>query len=162
MIEEASDRKERPGGGGAADHGIAPESCCLSVRAMNVLKELAVELTGEVPPKTGWSPSDELLRGLTARHLATARNCGPQTMREIVDWAEARGISIPSPHHAGKSLSEVWGDLIERASAGRLTKSEITEALEKSIRRRSPRIPVAFQIILLKILSSSYDQWPQP
>ncbi|WGR94441.1 hypothetical protein MTX26_34145 [Bradyrhizobium sp. ISRA443] len=161
MIEETSERKEGPGGGVAADHGTA-EPCGLSVRAMNVLKELAVELRGEVPPKTGWSPSDDLLRALTARHLATARNCGPQTTREIVDWAQARGISIPSPHHTGKSLSVVWGDLIERASAGRLTRSEITEALEKSIRRRSPRIPVAFQIVLLKILSSSYDQWPQP
>ncbi|TEY06009.1 hypothetical protein ELQ12_10075, partial [Campylobacter sp. US25a] len=62
----------------------------------------------------------------------------------------------------GKSLSEIWGGLVARASAGDLTKSEITEALEKSIRRRSPRIPVAFQIVLLKILSSSYDHWPQP
>lgn len=157
MIEEASSQVP-----GSEDGDEALQPCSLSVRAMNVLKELAVELTGEVPPKTGWLPSDGLLRGLTARHLATARNCGPQTTREIVDWAEGRGISIPSPHHAGKSLSEVWGELIERASAGRLTKSEITEALEKSIRRRSPRIPVAFQVVLLKILSSGYDQWPLP
>jgi len=162
MIEETSDRREGPDGGGAAGPSAAPAPCGLSVRALNVLKELAVELTGEAPPKAGWEPPDDLLRGLTARHLATARNCGPQTTREIVDWAEARGISIPLPHHAGKSLSEVWGDLNERASAGRLTRSEITEALEKSIRRRSPRIPVAFQIVLLKILSSSYDQWPSP
>ena len=127
---------------------------------MNVLKELAAELLDEVPQKAGWTPPDELLRRLTARHLATARNCGGRTGREIVDWARSRGITIPSPYHAGKSLSEVWGSLIERASAGRLTKSEIIEALEKSIRRRSPKIPVAFQIVLLKILSSGYDQLP--
>lgn len=61
----------------------------LSVRAQNVLKELAVELTSEQPPKGTWSPSRELLRALTAERLATARNCGPHTMREIVDWAQA-------------------------------------------------------------------------
>jgi len=38
-----------------------------------------------------------------------------------------------------------------------LTRTEITAALERSIRRRSARIPVAFQIILLKILSSTYE-----
>ena len=159
MIEDDSARGEAPDQS-AATQGAAAQSCHLSVRAVNVLKELAVELLDDVPPKAGWEPPDELLRRLTARHLATARNCGRQTAREILDWAEARGITIPSPHHAGKSLSEVWGSLIDRASAGRLTRDEITEALEKSIRRRSPRIPVAFQIILLKILSSGYDQLP--
>ncbi|MGY2930926.1 hypothetical protein ACVWZ6_000528 [Bradyrhizobium sp. GM6.1] len=54
----------------------------LSVRAQNVLKELAVELTAEQPPKGNWSPSRELLLALTAERLATARNCGPHTMRE--------------------------------------------------------------------------------
>ncbi|MGY3693897.1 hypothetical protein ACVIGA_003977 [Bradyrhizobium sp. USDA 3240] len=162
MIQEPSNRA-----GNAAEHagtedGGAEPSSGLSIRAMNVLKELSVELTDELPPKLDWTPSDDLLRLLTARHLATARNCGRQTMREIIDWAASRGILIPAPHHTGKSLSEVWGSLVERASAGDLTKSEITEALEKSIRRRSPRIPVAFQIVLLKILSSSYDHWPQP
>lgn len=129
----------------------------LSVRAVNVLKELAFALTGETPPKGAWIPPDDLLRMLTARHLVTARNCGPQTAREIVEWAKARGVVIEWPLYAGKSLSEVWGRLITRASAGKLTKNEITEALEKSIRRKSVRIPVAFQIVLLKILSS-YDQ----
>jgi hypothetical protein len=129
----------------------------LSVRAINVLKELAFALTGETPPKGAWAPPDDLLRMLTARHLVTARNCGPQTAREIVEWANAKGISIEWPLYAGKSLSEVWGSLITRASAGKLTRSEITEALEKSIRRKSVRIPVAFQVVLLKILSS-YDQ----
>ncbi|MCA6125599.1 hypothetical protein J6500_27425 [Bradyrhizobium sp. WSM 1704] len=159
MIEDDSARGEGPDKA-AATPGAAARPCPLSVRALNVLKELAVELLDDVPPKAGWEPPDELLRRLTARHLATARNCGRQTAREILDWAETRGIAVPSPHHTGKSLSEVWSSLIDRASAGRLTKDEITEALEKSIRRRSPRIPVAFQIVLLKILSSGYDQLP--
>jgi hypothetical protein len=162
MIHEPSSRTGNPGERAVTEDGGAEQSSGLSIRAINVLKELSAELLDEVPPKLGWTPPDDLLRLLTARHLATARNCGQQTMREIIDWAETRGISIPAPHHTGKSLSEVWGDLVERASAGHLTKSEITEALEKSIRRRSPRIPVAFQIVLLKILSSSYDHWPQP
>ncbi|WP_076863989.1 hypothetical protein [Bradyrhizobium mercantei] len=162
MIQEPSSRTANTAEHAAAGDGGAEPSGGLSIRAVNVLKELSVELLDEVPPKMGWTPPDDLLRLLTARHLATARNCGRQTMREIIDWAAARGIAIPAPHHTGKSLSEVWGDLVARASAGHLTKSEITEALEKSIRRRSPRIPVAFQIVLLKILSSSYDHWPQP
>jgi|SRR5579871_2730921 len=148
------------------------ESCCengsasryggLSVRAVNVLKELAPELIGLTPPKGAWVPPDGLLQRLTAQHLVTARNCGPQTAREIIGWARTRGVSIRSPLYVGKSLSEVWHSLAARASAGKLTKAEITEALEKSIRRKSARIPVAFQIILLKILSSTYDSPPLP
>ena len=133
----------------------------LSVRAVNVLKELAPEMIGLEPPKGAWVPPDDLLQQLTARHLATARNCGPQTAREIINWARGRGVSISSPLFAGKSLSDVWQGLAARASAGKLTRGEITEALEKSIRRKSARIPVAFQIILLKILSSTYDP-PMP
>jgi hypothetical protein len=162
MIQEDSRREDGRQDEVAAEPGAEVQPCSLSLRAINVLKELSVELIGDAPPKTGWAPPDDLLRSLTARQLATARNCGAQTMREIIDWADSRGISIPSPHHAGKSLSQVWGDLIERASAGHLTRSEITEALEKSIRRRSPRIPIAFQIVLLKILSSGYDHLPPP
>jgi hypothetical protein len=132
----------------------------LSVRALNVLKELAPELIGQNPPKGEWAPPDDLLQRLTARHLATTRNCGPQTAREIVDWARTRGVSIRLPRYVGKSLSQVWDSLIERASAGKLTKAEIAEALEKSIRRKSARIPIAFQIVLLEILSSTYDPPP--
>src|ERR1700759_2847312 len=62
----------------------------LSVRAVNVLKELAPELIGQDPPKGAWVPPDDLLQRLTARHLATARNCGPQTAREIISWARGR------------------------------------------------------------------------
>jgi hypothetical protein len=124
----------------------------LGIRAENVLKELAVELIGETPPKGRWVPSGELLQKLTFRHLLTARNCGPQTTEEILRWAESRGVVIDRPVHAGKSLSATWRDLIVRCSKGEFTKAEIVEVLEKSARRRNTRIPVAFQLILLQIL----------
>src|SRR5262245_3511994 len=112
MIQQISHRVEGPEAGFASDRAAVTRPCGLSVSATNVLKELAVELVGEMPSKIGWEPSNELLCKLTARHLATARNCGPQTMREIIDWAEARGVSIQFPRYAGKSLSQVWGSLI--------------------------------------------------
>lgn len=129
----------------------------LSVRAQNVLKELAVELTGEQPPKGNWSPSRELLRVLTAERLATARNCGPHTMREIVDWAQGCGVTIKPVIPPGGSLSQMWAELIANASAGALTSAEIAGALQRSIRRKSVRIPIAFQVILVKILLSSFE-----
>lgn len=129
----------------------------LSVRAQNVLKELAVELTGEQPPKGTWSPSRELLRALTAERLATARNCGPHTMREIVDWAQGCGVTIKPVIRPVGSLSEMWTELIASASAGALTSAEIVSALQRSIRRKSVRIPIAFQVILVKILLSSFE-----
>lgn len=129
----------------------------LSVRAQNVLKELAVELTGEQPPKGNWSPSRELLRALTAGRLATARNCGPHTMREIVDWAQGCGVTIKPVLPPGGSLSQMWAELIANASAGALTSAEIAGALQRSIRRKSVRIPIAFQVILVKILLSSFE-----
>lgn len=125
----------------------------LSVRAQNVLKELAVELTGEQPPKGDWSPS----RVLTAERLATARNCGPHTMREIVDWAQGCGVTIKPVLPPGGSLSQMWAELIANASAGALTSAEVAGALQRSIRRKSVRIPIAFQIILVKILLSSFE-----
>jgi hypothetical protein len=126
----------------------------LSIRAENVLKELASELTGENPPKGRWIPSAELLRKLTFGRLLTARNCGPQTIDEIVRWAQMCGVVIQPPLHAGKPLSTMWRDLIAKFSAGEFTKAEIAEALERSARRRNTRIPVAFQNMLTKILSS--------
>jgi hypothetical protein len=129
----------------------------LSVRAQNVLKELAVELTGEQPPKGPWSPSRELLLNLTAERLAIARNCGPHTTREIFTWAQACGVTIKPSFQGGRSLSEMWTRLIANAATGALTTAEVIGALEKSIRRKSVRIPIAFQIILLKILLSSID-----
>ncbi len=129
----------------------------LSVRAQNVLKELAVELTGEQPPKGDWSPSREVLRALTAERLATARNCGPRTIREIVDWAQSCGVTITPLIRTGGSLSEMWAGLIANASAGSLSGAEIVSALQRSIRRKSVRIPIAFQVILVKILLSSFE-----
>jgi len=129
----------------------------LSVRAQNVLKELAVELTGEQPPKGNWLPSRELLLALTAERLATARNCGPHTMREIVDWARGCGVTIKPVIPPGGSLSQMWGELIANASAGSLTSAEIASALQRSIRRKSVRIQIAFQVILVKILLSSFE-----
>lgn len=129
----------------------------LSVRAQNVLKELAVELTGEQPPKGNWSPSRELLRALTAERLATARNCGPHTVREITDWAQGCGVTIKPVIRPGGSLSEMWAELITNASTGALTSAEIVSALQRSIRRKSVRIPIAFQVILVKILLSSFE-----
>lgn len=129
----------------------------LSVRAQNVLKELAVELTGEQPPKGNWAPSRELLRALTAERLATARNCGPHTMREIADWAQGCGITMKPVIAPGGSLSQMWAELIASASAGSLTTAEMAGALQRSIRRKSVRIPIAFQVILAKILLSSFE-----
>jgi hypothetical protein len=126
----------------------------LSVRAENVLKELAAELAGETPPKGRWIPSDDLLQKLTFKHLLTARNCGPQTIDEIVTWAATRGVTIQRPFYAGKSLAAMWHDLIAKFSSGEITNAEIAEALERSMRRKNTKIPVAFQSILLQILIS--------
>lgn len=126
----------------------------LSVRAENALKELAAELAGESPPKGRWTPPDHVLRKLTFRHLVTARNCGPQTIDEIVAWAATRGVVIQKPFHAGKSLSTMWRDLIAKFSSGEFTKVELVEALERSMRRKNTKIPVALQSILLQILIS--------
>ncbi|WP_027524049.1 hypothetical protein [Bradyrhizobium sp. Ec3.3] len=130
-----------------------------SVRAQNVLKELAVELTGEQPPKGSWSPSRELLLALTAERLATARNCGPHTTREIIAWAQGCGVTIKPAVRPGGSLPEMWTRLIANAASGALTSTEIAGALQRSIRRRSVRIPIAFQIILVKILLSNFSDF---
>jgi hypothetical protein len=132
--------------------------CGLSVRALNVLKLFAAEITGECPPRENWTPSSALLQELTVKRLLAARNCGPITVREILRWAESRGISIPPQFHAGKSLTETWRDLNVKFMAGELTKAEVTEALEKSARRRSSKIPVSVQKILLKILKAASQQ----
>jgi hypothetical protein len=129
----------------------------LSVRALNVLKMLADEVTGEIASRDAWIPSDALLRKITTERLSLARNCGPRTFDEIVRWAAARGVSIRPLFHAGKSLSEAWRDLGTRFSAGELTKEELAEALEKSVRRKSTKIPVGVQRILLKYLRGQGD-----
>jgi hypothetical protein len=130
----------------------------LSGRAVNVLKMLADELTGEVPPRDDWAPPEALLRRITVERLSIARNCGPRTTDEIIRWAAARGVTIQPVFHAGKSLSETWRGLSARFAAGDLTKAELAEALEKSVRRKSTKIPVAVQQILLKYLSRLGDE----
>lgn len=131
--------------------------CPLSVRAENVLKILAPELTGEAPPQGRWTPSDLLLQRLTYKHLSTARNCGPQTTAEIVRWAQTRGKTIQRSFYAGKSLSVMWRDAIEKFSAGEIARAEIAEALERSARRKNTRVPVALQEILLQLIRTSSD-----
>jgi hypothetical protein len=132
----------------------------LSNRALNVLKMLAPELVGECPPRQNWTPSTSLLQQVTFKHLSTARNCGPQTIREIIQCAASRGVTIQPPSHAGKSLSATWKELGVKFAAGELAPAELTEALEKSIRRKSTTIPVAVQKILLRFLNTAGKQPP--
>lgn len=127
----------------------------LSGRAENVLKEWAAGMTGEDPPRGRWTPPGDLLRKLCFSDLATARNCGPRTVDEIIGWARSQGVVIQRPFHAGKSLSAMWRDIIAKASAGESSRAEIAEALERSARRKNTRIPVAFQTILLKALNAA-------
>ncbi len=129
----------------------------LSVRAENVLKILAPELTGEAPPRGRWTPSDLLLQRLTYKHLSIARNCGPQTIAEIVSWAQTRGKTIRRSFYDGKSLSVMWHDAIAKFSAGEISRAEIAEALERSTRRKNTRVPVALQKILLQLIRTSSD-----
>ena len=133
---------------------VAPagEGLLLSMRAVNVLKLLAPELLGETPPLGEWTPPDALLRRITIKMLMTARNCGPQTTAEILSFAESRGIAIQPKLRFGRSLQATWRDLDARFAEGRVGKAEIAEALEKSVRRKSTRIPVAVQKILLAML----------
>jgi len=126
----------------------------LSVRAENVLKELAAGMTGEKPPRGKWLPSGKLLRKLSFSDLQAARNCGPQTTDEIVRWARMQGVVIQRPFYAGKSLSAMWRDIIAKSSTGQFTTAEIAEALQRSVRRKNTRIPVAFQSVLVKVLIS--------
>ncbi len=130
----------------------------LSNRALNVLKMLSAELMGECPPREDWVPSSALLRRVTFKHLSTARNCGPQTIHEIIEWAASRGVTIRPPSLAGKSLSASWKELGARFAAGELPHAEMAEALEKSIRRKSTTVPVAIQKILLQFLNNAGKQ----
>jgi hypothetical protein len=159
------DRPMTDGGHFPAERETSLNSTCatkdlttrLSVRAQNVLKELAVELNDEYPPRTGWVPSDGLLQKLTFRRLATARNCGPQTTAEIVQWAQARGKIIKPAFSGKKSLSAMWQDVVEKFSTGEISKAAVAEALESSARRKNTRIPVAFQKVLLQLVSPSNE-----
>ena len=137
---------------------VSAPPCGLSIRAMNVFKLLAAEITGECPPRERWTPSNALLRQVTVQRLLATRNRGPKTISEIIRWADSRGVAIQPLFHAGKSLSETWRDLNMKFTTGELTKAEVAEALEKSVRRRSSRIPIAVQKILLKLLNTVSEQ----
>ena len=103
----------------------------LSNRALNVLKMLSAELMGECPPREAWTPSSALLRRVTFKHLSTARNCGPQTIHEIIQWAASLGVTIRPPSLAGRSLSATWKELGTRFAAAELPYADMAEALEK-------------------------------
>ena len=135
---------------------VSADEARLSVRAENVLKELAVVLVGENPPQGRWI-SDLLVQRLTYYHLSTARNCGPQTRTEIIKWAKTQGKLIQRSSYAGKSLSSMWEDTIAKFSAGKISRAEVVEALEKSARRRNTRVPVAFQEMLLQLVNSQNE-----
>ena len=140
---------EAENGDGSSEHHVSSE---LSVRALNVLKLLAAEMTGECPPKD-WVPSASFLQSVTFEALAKARNCGPLTIAEIIRWAHSLGVAITPPFHAGKSLSETWRCLETKFATGELAEAEVIEALEWSVRRRSVRIPLGVQRILMKLLN---------
>ena len=102
-----------------------------------------------------------LLRRVTFKHLSTARNCGPQTTREIIHWAASRGVTIQPPSLAGKSLSATWKELGAKFTTGELAHAEMAEALEKSIRRKSTTIPVADpERLLLEFVNKAGEQSP--
>ena len=134
------------------------KACRLSVRALNVLKLLAADLTGEPPSRTDWLPSEAFLRTLTLERLSYARNCGPRTMDEIIAWARSRGIRIGSQAPVGASLPRLWRHLEARFNAGGLTLAEIAKVLDRSVDRKNTRVPVAVQRILLKLLSQADER----
>jgi len=137
------------------DSETATNGDLLSVRAENVLKELAAALTEEDPPKGRWVPPSSLLRKLSYKDLQVARNCGPQTTDEIIRWAGSQGVLIEQPPHLGKSMSAMWRDIIARSSTGKISKTEIAEALERSLRRKNTRIPAAFQNLVVEVLNAT-------
>jgi hypothetical protein len=132
--------------------------CCrpLSCRALNVLKILACEMTGEVPERD-WSPPDVFVCRVTFECLANARNCGPRTTQEIIEWAEARGITIAPPCWAGRSFPQMWRHLEVRFAAGELTRNELTDVLKRSARRKNTKIPVSVQRILVEWLKQNQE-----
>ena len=124
----------------------------LSIRALNVLKLLVTEMTGEDPPQD-WLPPNGFLKEVTFERLSRARNCGPLTAEEIMRWAESRGVTITRPSWSGKSVSEMWRYLEARFAAGEPVQAAVVEALDRSVRRKSTRIPVGVQRMLLKLLA---------
>jgi hypothetical protein len=51
----------------------------------------------------------------------------------------------------------MWQDAIARFARGEISKAEVAEALERSMRRRNTQIPVALQNILLQLIRSSNE-----
>jgi hypothetical protein len=49
----------------------------------------------------------------------------------------------------------MWRDLDARFAAGELTDAELAQALGKSVRRKSTKIPLNVQRILLELLSGA-------
>ena len=49
----------------------------------------------------------------------------------------------------------MWRDIIARFPTTGFAMAEIVEALERSMRRKNTRIPVAFQDILVKLLNAN-------
>ena len=133
----------------------ASDSRELSGRALNVLKLLTAEMTGEQTPRKDWVPSDPFLRKLSFERLVNARNCGPLTAEEIIRWARSRGIIIEPPSCAGRSFPQIWRHLEARFATGEVTRTEIAEVIERSVRRKNTKIPVPVQRILLKLLCTA-------
>jgi hypothetical protein len=64
-------------------------------------------------------------------------------------------VTIPPPPPSGRSLADTWKAIGTRFADGELTHREITEALERSVRRKSTTIPLAIQRILLQLLDGT-------
>jgi hypothetical protein len=148
--------KTNPGPMNDTDQEPSARSCELSVRAMNVLKELAVEITGASAPPRNWDPPHAFLRRITAQHLLNARNCGPKTAYEIVNWAARRGVRV-QPLAARKSLAVLWRELCTRISTGEFPVNEIADALDKSVRRKNTRVPLELQRAIVRRLRSRIE-----
>ena len=110
------------------------QPAALSNRALNVLKMLAAELLGECPPPENWTPSDALLRRVTFKHLATARNCGPHTLGEIIRWGASRGVTIQRPALTGKSYQVQYKDNLSDAAWQVLNASVAVEGNQAYVR----------------------------
>jgi hypothetical protein len=149
----AAERLVREENNASQPEGSKP--CGLSVGALNVLKLLAAERTSETPARKDWMPSEAFLRALTLERLSYARNCGPRKMDEIIAWARSRGVRIGSQAPAGGSLPRLWRHLEARFSAGELTLAEAVAVLDRSVQRKNTRMPVAVQLILLRLLSQA-------
>src|SRR5690348_10595132 len=77
--------------------GAGPGGDRLSVRAINVLKILADEITGEIPPREDWVPPESLLRKITVERLSIGRRnhpLGGSARREVPARVSRRQIAV--------------------------------------------------------------------